>query len=118
MMNDHAPQLVRVTTADATPAESDVLFELALILYAKQNLEEALELIPVKLAERGPHRVFGAGIIAGNREAAGDTLEGVVKLGDRIAVVGYIYARAEGLLLAGTTASPVVVSNDPALLAS
>jgi hypothetical protein len=62
-MNDDAAQLVRVPIADATPAEmdgaerllraavardgsdNDAVFELALILYAKQNLEEALALI-------------------------------------------------------------------------
>jgi E3 ubiquitin ligase len=84
---------------------------------ALDQVDFALQLLPVKLAETGPNRVFGAGIIAANREAAGDTLECVVKPGDRIAVVGYVYARAEGLVLAGTSVSPVVVSNDPALLA-
>ncbi|HEX8110210.1 MAG TPA: GIDE domain-containing protein [Kofleriaceae bacterium] len=85
---------------------------------ALEHADFALELLPVKLAETGPNRVFGAGIIAANREAAGDTLECVVKPGDRLAVVGYVYARPDGLVLAGTAASPVVVSNDPVLLAS
>lgn len=73
MMNDDAAQLVRVPIADATPAEidgaerllraalardgsdNDALFELALVLYAKQNLEEALDLIS-KAIDREPSR--------------------------------------------------------------
>ncbi len=74
----------------------------------------ALDMAPAELAQRGPGRVFGADIIAGNELAPTDNDEGGVVPGNRLTVSGFVQRNADGILvLAGTQADPLVMVSLP-----
>ena len=78
------------------------------------HVDCVIRLVPAKVATSGPGRVFGAGVLAANLSAMQnqETVEGLVKAGDRVSVVGILGRNGSELELAGSSAAPVIVSDE------
>jgi hypothetical protein len=82
-------------------------------IVAVDHLDCVLRLAPAVVATSGPSRVFGAAVIAANLKANEETLEGLIKEGDRVTVIGMLRRDATGEPeLFGTPKAQLVVSDD------